>query len=150
MKDAGKIAICISVENLAVPADRRVWQEANALPEAGYRVSIICAKGRGYTRSHEILTGIGMYRHPSFNPTGVFGHVVRAVASEFLLALRVYARTRFRILQACNPPDNILLIALFFKLFGVGFVFDHHDLVPELCRLRFAGMQFTEKLASLA
>ena len=141
MNDPPKTAVCIIVENLAVPADRRVWLEANALAEAGYSVSIICPKGRGYNRSRETLNGIEIYRHSSFDSTGLPDHIfeyVWALAAEFFLALKVYARTRFRILQACNPPDNIFLIALFFKLFGVRFIFDHHDLVPELCRVRFA------------
>ena len=63
--------------------------------------------------------------------------MVCALAAEFLLALRVYARTRFRVLQACNPPDTIFLIGLFFKLFGVRFIFDHHDLNPELYEAKF-------------
>jgi glycosyltransferase involved in cell wall biosynthesis/peptidoglycan/xylan/chitin deacetylase (PgdA/CDA1 family) len=153
MKDTGKTAICIIVENLAVPADRRVWQEANALAEAGYAVSIICPKGRGYVRSRETLNGIEIYRHSSFNSVGLIGHTFEygwAFAAEFLLALRVYARTKFRILQACNPPDTIFLIALFFKLFGVRFIFDHHDLVPELCRVRFARIPLLYRLACLA
>jgi len=148
-----KPPICIIVENLAVPADRRVWQEANALAEAGYSVSIICPKGRGYNRSRETLNGIEIYRHPSFNASGALGHVFEyswALAAEFFLALRVYARTRFRILQACNPPDTIFLIALFFKLFGVRFIFDHHDLVPELCRVRFARIPLVHRVARLA
>jgi len=140
MNDNRKAAICIIVENLAVPADRRVWLEANALAEAGYQVSIICPKGRGFNLSRETLNGIEIYRHSSFNSVGVCGHIFEyfwALAAEFLLALLVYSRTRFRIIQACNPPDNIFLIALFFKLFGVRFIFDHHDLVPELCQVRF-------------
>ena len=153
MSDSRKTAICIIVENLAVPADRRVWQEANALAEAGYSVSIICPKGSGYDRSRETLNGIEIYRHSSFNSVGLIGHIFEylwAFAAEFLLALRVYARTRFRVLQGCNPPDTIFLIALFFKLFGVRFVFDHHDLVPELCRVRFARSPLLYRLVCLA
>lgn len=153
MKNTGKTAICIIVENLAVPADRRVWQEANALAEAGYAVSIICPKGRGFDRARETLNGIEIYRHSSFNSAGVFSHSFEyawALAAEFLLALKVYARTKFRILQACNPPDTIFLIALFFKLFGIRFIFDHHDLVPELCRIRFARIPLMYRLVSLA
>ena len=152
MTRSGKIPICIIVENLAVPADRRVWQEANALAEAGYSVSIICPKGRGYDRSRETLNGIEIYRHSTLNSVGVIGHIFEyawALTFEFLLALRVYARTRFRILQACNPPDSIFLIALFFKLFGVRFIFDHHDLVPELCRVRFARHTLLYRLVCL-
>ena len=153
MNSPRKTAICIIVENLAVPADRRVWQEANALAEAGYSVSIICPKGSGYERSRETLSGIEIYRHSSFNSVGLLGHIFEyfwAFAAEFRLALRVYARTRFRILQACNPPDTIFLIALFFKLFGVRFIFDHHDLVPELCRVRFARKPWLYGLVCLA
>ncbi|MGA3099961.1 MAG: hypothetical protein ABSF25_26210, partial [Bryobacteraceae bacterium] len=90
MKGTGQTAICIIVENLTVPADRRVWQEANALVEAGYSVSIICPKGRGYGRSRETLDGIEIYRHPSFNSVGALGHTfeyVWALAAEFYLAL---------------------------------------------------------------
>jgi glycosyltransferase involved in cell wall biosynthesis len=60
-----------------------------------------------------------------------------ALAAEFALTLKVFARTRFRVLQACNPPDTIFLIGLFFKLFGVRFIFDHHDLSPELADAKF-------------
>jgi glycosyltransferase involved in cell wall biosynthesis/peptidoglycan/xylan/chitin deacetylase (PgdA/CDA1 family) len=153
MKAPGKTAVCIIVENLPVPADRRVWQEAKALAEAGYSVSVICPKGRGYDRSRETLNGIEIYRHSTFNSDGALAHVVEyvwALAAEFLLALRVYARTRFRILQACNPPDNIFLIALFFRLFGVRFIFDHHDLVPELCRVRFPRIPLLYRLVCFA
>src|ERR1039457_2441224 len=153
MKDGSKPAICIIVENLGVPAARRVWQEAIALAEGGSAVSIICPKGRGYNRSRETLNGIDIYRHASFDSTGVFAHILEhvwALAAEFFLALIVFARTRFRILQACNPPDNIFLIALFFKLFGVRFIFDHHDLVPELCRVRFGRTPLLYRLVCFA
>jgi glycosyltransferase involved in cell wall biosynthesis len=73
-----------------------------------------------------------------------------ALTIEFLLALRIYARTRFRILQACNPPDTIFLIALFFKLFGVRFVFDHHDPTPEFYCARFKRKGLFYRLALLA
>ena len=71
-KDADKrpIAVCMIVENLPVPADRRVWQEARALSEAGYRVSIICPKGRGFERSQETLDGIEIYRHSMWEASG--------------------------------------------------------------------------------
>ena len=147
------IAVCIIVENLAVPADRRVWQEANALSAAGYSVSIICPKGPGYSRAREGINNIEIYRHARLEWPGLAGHVIEyvwALAAEFLLALRVYARSRFRILQACNPPDNIFLIALFFRLFGVRFIFDHHDLTPELCQIRFPRKNWLYGLTRLA
>lgn len=135
-----QIAVLIIVENLPVPFDRRVWQEARALAEAGYRVSVICPKSRGFKKSRETLEGIEIYRHSLWEASGPLGYLVEytwALAAEFWLALRVYARTRFKILHACNPPDTIFLVGLFFKLFGVRFIFDHHDLNPELFEAKF-------------
>lgn len=151
--DSMALGVCIIVENLAVPADRRVWREAKALCEAGYKVSIICPKTGEFENRHEILEGIDIYRHSSWEGSTPLGYILEytwALSVEFVLALRVYRRTRFRILQACNPPDTIFLIALFFKLLGVRFVFDHHDLTPELCAVRFPRRRFLYRLARLA
>jgi len=147
------VAVCIVVENLPVPMDRRVWQEARALRDAGYRVSIICPKGRGFERPRETLEGIEIYRHPIWEASGPLGYVVEyswALAAEFFLALGIYARTRFRILQACNPPDTIFLVGIFFKLFGVRFIFDHHDLNPELYEAKFQRKDFFYRLVCWA
>lgn len=147
------LAICIIVENLPVPFDRRVWQEARALSESGYRVSVICPKGRGFERGREALEGIEIYRHPIWEASGPLGYLVEyswALAAEFFLALKVYARTRFRILHACNPPDTVFLVGLFFKLFGVRFIFDHHDLNPELYEAKFRNRGLFYRLVCLA
>ena len=116
-------AVCIVVENLPVPLDRRVWKEACALRDAGYRVSIICPKGRdNSTASYEAVEGIEIYRHRAWEASSVAGYLLEyslALAAEFLLTLKVFVRTKFRILQACNPPDTIFLIALVLKPFGV-------------------------------
>jgi glycosyltransferase involved in cell wall biosynthesis len=132
--------VCIVVENLPVPLDRRVWKEACALRDAGYRVSVICPKGQGYAESYQLLDGIEIYRHRAWEASGVLGYILEystALFSELLLTARVYWRTRFRILQACNPPDTIFLIALLYKILGVRFLFDHHDLSPELFEAKF-------------
>jgi glycosyltransferase involved in cell wall biosynthesis len=136
-----RTTVLIIVENLPVPFDRRAWQEARALSEAGHRVSVICPKGRGFDQSRETREGIEIYRHRTWEASGLLGYLFEyswALLAEFYLALRIYARTRFRILHACNPPDTIFLIGLFFKLFGVRFIFDHHDLNPELYEAKFA------------
>jgi glycosyltransferase involved in cell wall biosynthesis len=146
-------AVCIIVENLPVPVDRRVWQEARTLQEAGYRVSVVCPKARGFEQSHETLEGIEIYRYGAWEasgPLGYFAEYTLALAAQFRLALRAYARTRFRVLQACNPPDTIFLIGLFFKLFGVRFIFDHHDLNPELYEAKFGRRDFGYKLVCWA
>jgi glycosyltransferase involved in cell wall biosynthesis len=134
-------AVCIIVENLPVPLDRRVWREACTLRDAGYRVSVICPKGNGEaSASYQNLDGIEIHRHRMWEASGVAGYLLEyiwALAAEIFLALRVFARTRFRILQACNPPDTIFVIALLLKPLGVRFIFDHHDLAPELFESKF-------------
>lgn len=134
-------AVCIVVENLPVPLDRRVWREACALRDAGYRVSVICPKGTGpSSASYQTLDGIDIYRHRTWEASGVPGYLLEyvwALLAEFYLTLKVFARTRFRILQACNPPDTIFLIGLLLKPLGVRFIFDHHDLSPELFESKF-------------
>jgi glycosyltransferase involved in cell wall biosynthesis len=145
--------VCIIVENLPVPLDRRVWQEARALRDAGYRVSVICPKSSGFFRSRESMEGIEVYRHRLWEASGPVGYLLEyamALTAEFLLALRIYARTRFRVIQACNPPDTIFLIGLFFKLFGVRFIFDHHDLNPELYETKFRRHDLGYKLVCWA
>ncbi len=147
------VAVCMIVENLPVPADRRVWQEARTLSEAGYRVSVICPKGRGFEQSRETLDGIEIYRHRIWGASGTVAYFIEygwALTAEFVLALRIYRRTRFRILQACNPPDTIFLIGFFFKLLGVRFIFDHHDPAPELYVAKFLRKGFLYRLLRLA
>jgi glycosyltransferase involved in cell wall biosynthesis len=133
-------AVCIVVENLPVPLDRRVWREALALRDAGYRVSIICPRTETFPAKNETLEGIEIYRHRGFEASTAAGYILEysyALAVEFFLTWKVFAKTRFRVLQACNPPDTIFLIALFWKLSGVKFIFDHHDLSPELFEAKF-------------
>jgi glycosyltransferase involved in cell wall biosynthesis len=129
--------VLIIVENLPVPFDRRVWLEACALRDAGYEVSVICPKGKNYTAGHEVIDGIFVYRHPLpfEGDSGALGFVAEysiAFLWELLLAWRVFLTRGFDVVHACNPPDNIFLIGLVFKLFGVKFVFDQHDINPEL------------------
>jgi glycosyltransferase involved in cell wall biosynthesis len=128
--------ILIIVENLPLPFDRRVWQEANTLKENGAEVSIICPQMNGYTKKHEVLNGINIYRHPlPLEASGARGYLVEystALFWEFWLSLKIFFRKRFHVIQGCNPPDLIFLVAIFFKLFGVKYIFDHHDINPEL------------------
>jgi glycosyltransferase involved in cell wall biosynthesis len=133
--------VLMIVENLPVPFDRRVWQEARALRDAGAEVSIICPTGKGAEELEETLEGIHVYRH---------GLPVEAKgASEFLfeygaalwhetrLAWKILFRHGFETIHACNPPDLIFLVALPFKLLGKRFIFDHHDINPELYEAKF-------------
>jgi glycosyltransferase involved in cell wall biosynthesis len=129
------------VENLPSPFDRRVWQEATTLREAGYQVSIICPTGEGYRQKHEEIDGICIYRHElpteGKGPLGYAAEYSAALFWEFVLAWRVFFTRGFDAIHACNPPDNIFLIGAFFKLFGKKFLFDHHDINPELYEAKF-------------
>jgi len=139
--------VLIIVQNLPVPFDRRVWQEACALQAHGYEVSVICPKGRGYEATYECLQNIHIYRHPlPLEAKGAGGYVIEYISSlfwEFVLAVKVFATRGFDVIHACNPPDNIFLIGGFFKLFlGRKFIFDHHDINPELYEAKFGRRDF--------
>ena len=134
--------ILIIVENLTVPLDRRVWQEARTLKEAGYTVSVVCPTGGKYTAPYEVLEGIHVFRHPlPYEADGALGYALEyswALAWEFALSVKAYWKVGFDVVQACNPPDLLFLIAGFWKyLFGKHFVFDHHDINPELFEAKF-------------
>jgi glycosyltransferase involved in cell wall biosynthesis len=133
--------ILIIVENLPLPFDRRVWQEANALKSQGAEVSVICPVMKGYTKKYECIDGIHIYRHYlPLEGKGALGYLAEystALFFWFFLSLKIFARRRFQVIQGCNPPDLIFLVALFYKLFGVKYVFDHHDINPELYLAKF-------------
>ncbi len=134
--------VLIIVENLPVPRDRRVWQEAKALAEAGWQVSIICPATPAYPRGHEDIDGIHIWRHPlPPEGEGLFGYVreyASALFWESLLAWRVFFGRGFDVIHACNPPETLFLVGAFFKIvFGKRFLFDHHDLSPELYVAKF-------------
>ena len=128
--------ILIVVENLPVPFDGRVWKEARALYQHGFAVSVLSPRGKGYQKVHEVLEGVHIYRHPMPKEGNTaFGYVWEygcALFWEFVFAWWIFITRGFDVLQGCNPPDDIFLIALPFKLFGVKYIFDHHDANPEL------------------
>ncbi|EYR77472.1 glycosyltransferase family 4 protein [Shinella sp. 838] len=133
--------ILIIVENLPVPFDRRVWQEARTLHAAGAQVAIICPTGKGYTARYEQLDGIHIYRHPlPLDAGGALGYLLEygaALTWETLLSWKILFRHGFDTLHGCNPPDLIFLIAWQFKLLGKRYIFDHHDINPELYEAKF-------------
>jgi len=146
---AAQRRVLIIVENLPCPFDRRVWQEARTLAAAGYVVSIICPKGRGYERGCEEIEGIAIYRHPLFEASGALGYALEyllALLAEFSLSLRVLATRGFDVIHACNPPDTIFLIGGFYKLLGKKFLFDHHDINPELYEAKFGRRDLFHRL----
>lgn len=132
--------VLVLVQNLSVPTDRRVWTECQELRRAGYRVDVICPRAQGQSREFD-LEGVRVhtYRLPEIN-AGAAGYLVEFVYAwvrTALLAVHV-ARTRgFRVVQACNPPDTYWLLARLMRPFGVRFVYDQHDLCPEIFEVRF-------------
>jgi glycosyltransferase involved in cell wall biosynthesis len=136
-----KRRILIIVENLPVPFDTRVWKEASSLHANGYEVTVLCPRGKGFERNHEVIDGVHIYRHPlPKEGNGVFGYLLEygcALFWEFFYSWWIYLRRGFQVIQACNPPDNIFLIALPFKLFGVKYIFDFHDANPELYMAKY-------------
>lgn len=137
-KEKGKILIL--VENLPVPIDRRVWQESLALTEAGYKVSVISPRPKGEPEYKE-LQGIHMYRYKMPPPTkgtlSFFYEFTYCWIQTFKLARRVWKEQGFDVIQTCNPPDTFWPIGQHYKKRGVKYVFDQHDLCPELFESRF-------------
>jgi glycosyltransferase involved in cell wall biosynthesis len=129
--------ILIIVQNLPVPFDRRVWQEATSLRRHGFGVAVICPKKGKCRASYELLDDVDIYRYPLLYEAnqGVIGYFVEFIycwLASFWLAIRAYAHRPFQAIHACNPPDTFFALALLFRPLGVKFVFDHHDLCPEM------------------
>ncbi|HLO76692.1 MAG TPA: glycosyltransferase family 4 protein [Magnetospirillum sp.] len=143
--------VLMMVENLPVPRDRRVWQEAKALYAAGWTVSVICPATAAFPKGHRIIDGIHVWRHPlPAEGTGLWGYgreYAVALFWEFVLAWRVWWVRGFDVIHACNPPETMFLVGAFFKLtMGKRFVFDHHDLSPELYVAKFGKRGFAHRL----
>ncbi len=142
--------ILIIVENLPVPFDRRVWNEARTLRDAGAQVAVISPTGKGFEAHHEEIEGIQVYRHNlPLDAKSARGYLLEygsALFHEMRLALKIARRHGFDTIHACNPPDLIFLVALPFKLFGKRFIFDHHDINPELYEAKFGRRDFFWRL----
>jgi glycosyltransferase involved in cell wall biosynthesis len=146
-----KRRILILVENLPSPFDRRVWQEAMTLHANNYEVSIICPTGKGYEKHYEEIEGIHIYRYDlPMEAEGAKGYAVEYSAAlwlTFKLSWKIRRERGFDAIHACNPPDLLFLIGGFFKLFfGTKFLFDHHDINPELYEAKFGRRDFFWKL----
>ena len=131
-----KQKVLIIVENAPVPFDTRVWKEASSLHQNGYEVTVLCPAGKGYEQRHEVINGIRIYRHPvpkeESTPLGYLWEYGWSLFWEFFYTWWIFLRRGFHVIQGCNPPDDIFLIVLPFKLFGIKYIFDHHDVSPEL------------------
>jgi glycosyltransferase involved in cell wall biosynthesis len=146
--------VLIVVENLPVPFDRRVWNEATTLKAAGYEVTVICPAMKPHLTKYEVIEGIHIYRHwlpiQARGCRGYFLEYSVALLMEFWVASRVFIKHGFDVIHACNPPDTIFLLALPFRIvFGRRFLFDHHDLNPELYIAKFGRADLAYRLLML-
>jgi glycosyltransferase involved in cell wall biosynthesis len=138
----GSRRVLMIVENLPVPFDRRVWLEATALQRDGYEVSVICPRMKGFNAAYEEIEGVRIHRYRA--PPDAKGAL--GFAFEFTwcflattwISLRIaFTGPGFDVIHACNPPDTFWLLARFWSLFGRRFIFDHHDLSPEMFTAKF-------------
>jgi glycosyltransferase involved in cell wall biosynthesis len=133
--------ILFIVENNTVPTDIRVWREAKAARQAGYEVSIISPVCEPYSKKNEVIEGIKIYRHPGVNiGKGKIKQILEYVNAFFweaLLSVRIFSSNPFQIIHGANPPDHIFILCVIFKFFNVKYIFDHHDLAPELYRCKY-------------
>jgi glycosyltransferase involved in cell wall biosynthesis len=136
--------VLMLIENGPAPADRRVWPEATTLRDHGYQVSIICPKrSPDHQESYICIDGIHIYRYkvPTIGHK-YFAYLVEysiAIFMTYCLSIKVLFRHGFDVIHAANPPDLFFIIALFYRLFGKKFIFDQHDLSPELFQVKFKG-----------
>lgn len=134
--------IVMLIQNMSFPKDRRVRQEAFALQEAGFRVSVICPRGSTQdTAGYEDVQGVPVFRYPqpwlATNKASYFLEYGWAMVCTLLYVAAIWLRDGFDVLHAANPPDLFFLVAAPFKLLGKKFVFDQHDLSPEMFETKF-------------
>ncbi|HEX6489825.1 MAG TPA: glycosyltransferase family 4 protein [Gaiellaceae bacterium] len=130
--------VLILVENLSVPLDRRVWQESLALTRAGYEVVVVCPLGDGYDMEPYIrLDGIEIHRYALRGASSSLGYLREYLTAVWRMLRIARAARPFDVVQACNPPDLLFLVGIPFKLGGAKFIYDQHDLIPELYLSRF-------------
>jgi glycosyltransferase involved in cell wall biosynthesis len=134
--------ILFVVENKPAPLDRRVWPEALLAKELGFNVTVISPENERAMGRHVEIDGIEIYRYPkeinSLKKFRFISEYINALVWESFLSLKIFFTKPFHIIHAANPPDHIFIIAIFYKLFGIKFIFDHHDLSPELYRVKFS------------
>jgi len=134
--------VLMLLENCSCPFDTRVWAEATTLHDHGFQVSVISPKGYHMDReSHVCIKNIHIYRYQlptNKHNTYILEYTV-ALFMTFLLSFKVLFHHGFDVIHAGNPPDVFFLIGLFYRLFGKKFIFDQHDLSPEVFQVKFKG-----------
>jgi glycosyltransferase involved in cell wall biosynthesis len=135
-RDIMKRKVLIIVQNYSVPPDPRVLHEAHSLRANGYDVTVLSPRSKEWPLGYEVVDGIRIYRHPTPREgSTAIGYVWEygwSLFWEFVYTGWIYLRHGFDVIEGCNPPDDIVFVALPFKVFGVKYIFDHHDTCPEL------------------
>ena len=138
-RQGGAPTVVLLVQNLSVPQDRRVWREARSLAGAGHAVSVISPGGPGLAR-REHLDGVEILRYPPPpHLDGMIGQILETVAAlawTAALLLKLWQRAPIDVVHAANPPDTYVLLARILRVTGTKFVYDQHDLCPELLAIR--------------
>lgn len=134
--------VVVLVENLSVPFDRRVWQECQALRDAGWAVEVICPQGETRDTEREVVVDeVRIHRYPlqaaTGGPAGYPQEYGSALRQTMAIARRIADERGIDVVHLCNPPDLLFLVALMLRRRGTRVVFDQHDLVPELYLSRF-------------
>ena len=133
--------VAIIVENLPVPFDQRVWLEATTLQKAGHTVSVIGPKAKGYDESYEYIDGVHVYRYnmpiEAHGALSFIGEYSYSFLRSSMKLARVAREQGFDVLHVCNPPEIFFPLGWIAKRFRKAFLFDHHDLSPEMYMAKF-------------
>jgi glycosyltransferase involved in cell wall biosynthesis len=154
----GSVGRVLMLVEHAYPNDTRVRNEAETLTEAGYAVTVVALRRTGQLRS-EVVRGVQTYRLPrlelfrktpgqhstwlqrvwlkSASVLGYLSEYVYFTGACFLMSIYVAFTRGFDVIHAHNPPDTLWVVALPWQLLGRKYIYDHHDLCPELYRSRY-------------
>jgi glycosyltransferase involved in cell wall biosynthesis len=147
-KRSGGPGVLVLLENLPLQRDARVKRQCSALLDAGFEVTVVCPRGSGPLPPHLAPVRLETWPSPTW-PGGAAGHVIEylvALLAMAVLTARVWVRQGFDVIQACNPPDFLFLIAAPYRRVGVRFVFDHHDPAPELFVAHYGPKPLVERV----
>ena len=129
------------IENISFLRDRRVRQEAEALHNAGFAVAVVCPRIKDEPAPPKLRDGIRIYSYSQpWQGSGLASYCLEyfwGLFRTFCILLRLSLRPGFDVLHAANPPDLFFLLAAPFKLFGKKYVYDQHDLCPEIFQVKF-------------
>jgi len=148
-KDFRGKRVLILVENSSYPEDGRIFHEATTLSEAGYQVSVIC-QSRPNRPWRELRDGIYVFRYPYvISGKGLVSYLWEygySLLAMFYLSIIVLVKPGFDYIHAANPPDTAVFIAAFYKILGKRFIFDHHDLSPEIYQIKYGANKKIHRL----